>query len=142
MKHSRILLIVAALVLLGSWAVAGPCGGWGPGMGPGYGMAPGGVSTLDLTLGTDPENPGAASELSHRGHPLQNQMFSKRAELRMLWAQAAPNQGKIAAKQQRGSGAGKPAARESHPASVRYAQHPDSRAAGPNARHGPRHGAR
>jgi len=99
MKHSRILLIVAALVLLGSWAVAGPGGGMGPGMGPGYGMAPGGVSTLDLT----PEQTQKIQELRqsylNEVAPLQNQMFSKRAELRMLWAEAAPNQGKIAAKQ-------------------------------------------
>jgi len=97
MKHSRILLIVAVLVLLGSWAVAGPGGGMGRGMGPGYGVPPMGVPNLT------PEQSQKLQELqqSHFNEiaPLQNQMFSKRAEMRMLWSQANPDAGKIEAKQ-------------------------------------------
>jgi len=98
MKHSRILLIAAVLVLLGSWAVAGPGGGMGRGMGPGYGVPPMGAPNLT------PEQSQQLLELRQSYFneigPLQNQMFSKRAEMRMLWSQANPDAGKITAKQQ------------------------------------------
>lgn len=99
MRHSRILLIVAALVLVASWAVAGPCGGWGGhGINPGYGMPS--QSIPDLT----PEQSQKLQELRQSYFneigPLQNQMFSKRAEMRMLWSKTNPDAAKITAKQQ------------------------------------------
>jgi Spy/CpxP family protein refolding chaperone len=100
MKTTRTLLIAAALVLIASWAVAGPggMGGWGRGMGPGYGTPPMGAPNLT------PEQSQQLQELRQSYFndigPLQNQMFSKRAEMRMLWSQANPDAGKIAAKQQ------------------------------------------
>jgi Spy/CpxP family protein refolding chaperone len=97
MKHPRIFLIVAALVLLASGAVAGPSGSMGPGMGPGYGAPPMGAPNLT------PEQSQKLQELRQSYFndigPLQNQVFSKRAETRMLWSQANPDAGKIAAKQ-------------------------------------------
>ncbi|MCK7515731.1 MAG: Spy/CpxP family protein refolding chaperone [Desulfobacterales bacterium] len=85
---------------MASWAVAGPggMGGWGRGMGPGYGAPPMGAPNLT------PEQSQKLQELRQSYFndigPLQNQMFSKRAEMRMLWSQANPDAGKIAAKQQ------------------------------------------
>ena len=98
MKHSRIFLIVTALVLVASWAVAGPGGGWGGhGMAPGYGMRSQGIP--DLT----PEQSQKLQELRQSYFneigPLQNQMFSKRAEMRMLWTQPNPDAAQITAKQ-------------------------------------------
>lgn len=98
MKQTRILLIVATLALTASWAAAGPGGGWGGhGMGPGYGMPPQGIPNLTQ------EQSQKLLELRQSYFndigPLQNQMFSKRAEMRMLWSQPNPDAAKITAKQ-------------------------------------------
>lgn len=99
MKTTRALLIAATLSLIASWAIAGPggMGGWGRGMGPGYGTPPMGAPNLTAEQSQQLQELRQSyfSEIA----PLQNQVFSKRAEMRMLWSQPNPDAGKIAAKQ-------------------------------------------
>ena len=68
-------------------------------MGPGYGMPPYAASNLNLTA--EQSNPLQTLRETYLNEvtPLQNQIFGKRAELRMLWAQQNPDQTAITAKQ-------------------------------------------
>ncbi len=100
MKKTHTLIIAAALVLVASWAVAGPggMGGWGRGgMGPGYGVPYAGAPNLT------PEQAQKIQDLRRSYYeeiaPLQSQLFSKRTEMRLLWSQPNPDAGKINAKQ-------------------------------------------
>ncbi len=97
MNYSLTLLIAAALVLVTSWAFAG--GGWGRyGAGSGYGMPFQGASNLT------PEQSRKLQELqqsyANEIGTLQNRLFSKRAEMRLLLSQTQPDAAKIAARQQ------------------------------------------
>ncbi len=97
MKNFRIALMAGALVLLASWAIAGPGGGWGRGMGRECdGPA---AEALDLT----PEQSQKLEELRqsriNEMASLREQMAGKQAELQKLWEEPTPDQGKILEKQ-------------------------------------------
>jgi len=103
----RLIGIMVGVALLG-WAassMAGPGGGWGRGQGPGMGMGMGyGANPYTSAyLGLTPEQTAQIQAMREAHYkeiaPLQEQMFSKRQELRLLWSAASPDQGKIAAKQ-------------------------------------------
>jgi hypothetical protein len=94
-KCVGVLVMTTAFVLSASLALAGP-DGWGPGVGPGYGWYPSAASPT----------PEQSEELRSRQEsylkeitPLQSDLFSKKMELRLLWAQANPDQKKVMAKQ-------------------------------------------
>jgi Spy/CpxP family protein refolding chaperone len=95
------LLFIAQLTYAGQWS-RGP-GMMGPGMGPpigtGYCMSIHGASQLGLT----PEQSQRLKSLWEAYFkdliPIRNQIFGKRAELRLLWAEANPNKERILAKQ-------------------------------------------
>ena len=98
MKNFRTALIVATLVLVASWAIAGPGGGWG-GRGMGLGCDGPAAQALNLT----PEQSQKIQELRQSKYnemaALREEMAGKRAELQMLWENSEPEQDKIIAKQ-------------------------------------------
>ena len=98
MKKLSILTVGVVLVLSASLAFAGPWGR-GHGRGPGYGMAPYAASTLNLSAEQSGELQTVRETYLKEVTPLQNQLYSKRAELRLLWGKHAPDQAAITAKQ-------------------------------------------
>lgn len=89
------LSILTALILSVLIAPSAFAGGWGPG----YGMGSYAASNLNLT-----EEQTASLQTLQETYlkeitPLQNQLFSKRTELRLLWARQNPDQATITAKQ-------------------------------------------
>lgn len=94
-KYAGVLVMTMAFVLSASLALAGP-GGWGGGMGPGYGWYPYAASpTPEQSEEVRVRQEAYLKEIT----PLQNDLFNKKMELRILWAQANPDQKKIMAKQ-------------------------------------------
>ena len=94
-KYAGAVVIAMALVLSGSLALAGP-GGWDPGMGPGYGWYPFGASpTSEQSEELRSRQEAYLKEIT----PLQNDLYSQKMELRLLWAQTNPDQKKIMTKQ-------------------------------------------
>ncbi len=97
MRCTPTLLFVAPLVLITSWAFAG--GGWGRyGAGSGYGMPP--QSAPNLTPDQSRKLQELRQSYLNEIGTLQNRLFSKRAEMRLLLSQAQPDAAKISAKQQ------------------------------------------
>ena len=115
----KILSIVFAVILvIGSAAMvmAGPKGpppdaggaqdiGRGMGPGPGCGMGPcgaGGAALANLNLSDEQAVKIQALRETHLKNiaPIQDQLFSARNELRLLWNQPDPDAGQIAAMQQ------------------------------------------
>jgi Spy/CpxP family protein refolding chaperone len=98
MKNFRIALIVATLVLVASWAIAGPGGGWG-GRGMGLGCDGPAAQALNLT----PEQSQKIQELRQSKYnemaALREEMAGRRSELQMLWEKPEPDQNEIIAKQ-------------------------------------------
>jgi len=97
MKKTIVAVFVIALMATSGLAMAQ---GWGRGEGMGPGHGPGGwAAALNLT----PEQQQKMQELraSHFKEtiPLRNEIMGKRLELRALWAQTDPDQGRILAKQ-------------------------------------------
>jgi Spy/CpxP family protein refolding chaperone len=89
-----------ALILWVSPAFAGPRGGWGQGMGmgPGYGGAVDADENLNLTQEQSAKVQALREKYLNDITPLQNQMFSLRSEMRLLWIAATPDRDKIMAK--------------------------------------------
>ena len=93
--------LVAGVAMAG-WAAAAMAGhGWGKGMGPrGGGMA---IPYAASYLGLSPEQTSQLQAMRERHFeeisPLQEKLFSKRQELRLLWANPNPDASQIAAKQ-------------------------------------------
>lgn len=105
LKYATIIGVTMALVLSASFALAGP-GGWGRGMGMGYGGGPGmgmGQGGYPYAASLSPEQSQKLQALQEAYikdiTPIQNQLFSKKMELRLLWSQANPDQEQIMAKQ-------------------------------------------
>jgi Spy/CpxP family protein refolding chaperone len=95
-KLSGIFVITLATFLLSaSLALAGP-GGWGRGMGMGHGWYP---NTGSLSPEQSQELQVLRENYLKGITPIQNQLFSKRAELRLLWAAADPDKEQILSKQ-------------------------------------------
>lgn len=93
--------VMAGVALLG-WAASGVAGpGWGKGMGPGggLGMNPYGASYLGLTAEQTQQLQSLREAQFKEMAPLQEKLFSRKQELRLLWANPNPDQGQILAKQ-------------------------------------------
>jgi Spy/CpxP family protein refolding chaperone len=116
MKRLTVLFVVITLVFSATIAMAGPrrCGSdMGPGcaMGPGHGMGSGcgigpdcgmgpyALANLNLSAEQSSKIQALGEARLKEVSPLQNQLFSKRAELGLLWIQSNPDQEKITAKQ-------------------------------------------
>ena len=80
-------------------AVSFAYAGAGYGLGRGYGMGPCTASNLDLTAEQSAKLQSVRETYLKDITPLQNQLFSKRAEFRLLWAETNPDRDKIFAKQ-------------------------------------------
>lgn len=98
MKKLSILVLGMAFVLSASLVFAGPRG-WGHGMGPGYGWCPYTDSNLNLTEEQSAKLQTLRETYLKEITPLQNQVFVKKSELRLLWNAANPDRDKIMAKQ-------------------------------------------
>lgn len=116
MRFGAVLVMTMAFVLTASIALAGP-GGWGRGMGGGgMGGMGGGYGHGGWGQGMGPGQGGYANagsltpEQSQKLQtmreaylkditPLQNQLFTKKSELRLLWSAPNPEKDQIMAKQ-------------------------------------------
>lgn len=99
-ERSFIVLAVGMAVMV--WAATSEAGPrWGRGMGPGPYLCD--HSHLSSFLGLTQEQEAQLSSLREKHFnelaPLRQQLFTKRQELRLLWADPAADQEKIIAKQ-------------------------------------------
>ncbi len=99
MKKLGVLIVVLVLAGSSARAFGGPWG-MGPGIGPGWGMNPYFASDLNLTEAQRSQLQSKYDAFVAQMNPLREKMFSKKMELRDLWAKANPDQAKISAKQQ------------------------------------------
>jgi Spy/CpxP family protein refolding chaperone len=106
MKRLALLIMAGVLVASNAWAFRGgtgtgpgPGNGPGCGMGPGYGMGPGWAAALDLTEEQQAQIQAKQTAFQADTDPLRDKLFSKKMELRNLWAETNPDQAKITAKQ-------------------------------------------
>ncbi len=104
-KVSMVFAAVLISAALASTAFAfGPGGGWGRGHGgrqcynPGSGPIPA-AAQLNLTAEQTEKIKSLRDAHLKEVTPLRDKMFSKRAELKLLWLQASPDQNKILAVQ-------------------------------------------
>jgi Spy/CpxP family protein refolding chaperone len=112
-KIGTLLVVVAMVMSFVSLALAGPGGfgrsGFGRGnggcgaMGPGGGCMGGGFGNCLYSGALSPEQ-GKEAQSLREGHlkeiaPVKSQLFTKRLELRNLWAQPNPDRDAIMAKQ-------------------------------------------
>lgn len=108
----KTVMLLAVVVFLGSASIAMARGGMGPGMGSGMGggmgqgmgcgMGPMMLHGLDqLNLSAEQWNKVQALKNAQMKAvaPLQNQIFAKRNEMRLLWAETNPDGAQILAKQ-------------------------------------------
>ncbi|NCO58891.1 MAG: hypothetical protein COZ70_01625 [Deltaproteobacteria bacterium CG_4_8_14_3_um_filter_51_11] len=105
-KFGMVFVGVLVVMFFASFALAGP-GGYGRGMmgkgaGGGQGMGPGqgncsytGSLTAEQSKEVQTLREGYIKEIT----PLQNQLFAKKTELRVLWSQANPDRAAVMAKQ-------------------------------------------
>jgi Spy/CpxP family protein refolding chaperone len=115
MHMKKTVALLAILVLLGSASLAVAKGGMGCGMGPGMGAGGGGMGcgmgpgmggmmfhSLDrLNLSTEQWSKVASLRDAHMKEvmPIQNQLFAKNNELRLLWNQVNPDGAQVKAKE-------------------------------------------
>lgn len=97
----KVMVTVLALFLTAMIATAALA--FGPGRGPGYGPCGRGdfekFGGVDLTADQKTKLGELRDAHFKNVKPLRDQMFAKRDELRKLWLEATPDQGKIAAAQ-------------------------------------------
>lgn len=97
----KIMVTIMALLVTAMIATAAPA--FGPGRGPGYGPCGrgdfGGFGELNLTADQKTKLNELRDAHFKDIKPLQEQMFAKRDELRKLWLESNPDQGKITAAQ-------------------------------------------
>jgi Spy/CpxP family protein refolding chaperone len=94
MKRLGILIVAMVLAAPSAWAFGGGCG-----MGPGYGMSPYVASTLNLTEDQKTQLQEKQEVFLEEINPPRDKLFSKRMELRNLWAKPNPDQASISEKQ-------------------------------------------
>lgn len=96
------VLVITALTTT-SFAYAWGQGMWGGGRGPGYGNCQSGdlqgLAALNLTADQEAKIKSLREAQLNEVKPLQDKMFSKRGELRLLWLQQNPDKEKIVAVQ-------------------------------------------
>jgi Spy/CpxP family protein refolding chaperone len=101
-KMKKLMTFALSLLLVTALAVSAEAyrgGGRGYGNGPCYGGDLGNVPGLNLTA--EQKAKIADMRVAHQKEmkPLQDQMFSKKGDLRLLWQEKNPDQAKITAKQ-------------------------------------------
>ena len=96
----KITVIAAFLLVVASttWVMAGPRGK-GYGGGGGWGMPPSALASLNLTTEQSDKIRALRESLLKEITPIRAQLFTKRAELRLLWMQTTLDPGKIRAAQ-------------------------------------------
>jgi Spy/CpxP family protein refolding chaperone len=116
MKKLSMMLAMVIVVAMVSVVAAGPggmgCGmgmgggpgggmgrGMGSGMGPGCAMGPGAWEHLNLSAEQQSKAQALWSAHQKDVTPIQNQLFAKHNELRLLWNEANPDAVQIKAKQ-------------------------------------------
>ena len=98
MKKLMILLtVIVFLAMVSSPALAQR--GWGGHMGPAYGGDFTNVPGLNLTAEQKAKIDTLRDAFVKDVKPLEDQMFSKKGDLRLLWQEKNPDQAKITAKQ-------------------------------------------
>jgi Spy/CpxP family protein refolding chaperone len=95
MKRFGILIAVMVLMSSNAWAFRGGCA-----VGPSFGINPYVASTLDLTEDQKARIQAKQEIFMEEMSPLRDKFFSKKMELRSLWAKANPDQAAITEKQQ------------------------------------------
>lgn len=98
MKKVMLLTIALVLVVANAWAFGGR--GCGMGMGQGLGIQSRFASELGLTADQKAQLQARQEAFMAEVEPLRNELFSKRAALKQLWAKPDPDQAGISAKQQ------------------------------------------
>jgi len=94
MKKSGILIVFMLLAASNAWAFRGGCG-----MEPGFGMSSSIASSLNLSEDQKAQIQARQEVFQDEINPLRDELFTKRMELRELWAEASPEQSRISAKQ-------------------------------------------
>jgi Spy/CpxP family protein refolding chaperone len=96
-------LMVTVMALLVTAMIATAALAFGPGRGPGYGSCGrgdfGGFGELNLTADQKTKMSELRDAQFKNSKPLRDQMIAKRDELRKLWLEPNPDQGKITAAQ-------------------------------------------
>ena len=92
----RTILLATFLIIFGSVTVSMAFDrGRGYRGGAGWGMSPSKLSSLDLTAGQTEKLRDLRESFMKDTDPIRNQVFNKKAELRLLWIQAKPDVQKI-----------------------------------------------
>lgn len=102
LKMKKLMAITLSLLLVAALAVSAEAyrgGGRGHGSGPCYGGDLGNIPGLNLTAEQKAKIADLRAAHLKEIKPLQDQMFSKRGDLRLLWQEKNPDQAKITAKQ-------------------------------------------
>jgi len=103
----KVVLTLMAVLVIVALTTTSFAYGWGQGMrggrGPGYGSCQSGdlqgLATLNLTTDQVDKIKSLREAQLKEAQPLQDRMFSKRGELKLLWLQQNPDQEKIVAVQ-------------------------------------------
>lgn len=97
MKEIRIAIAALSVVAFMAPMVWAESGTWGHGMGLHGSISPEMASALNLTNDQMQIFQELRDAYSNEMAPLQNQLFSKKAELRILWDGSSPDREKVAA---------------------------------------------
>ena len=92
MKRISQLFLVGLMVIFAGTAMAGP---WGRGMGQGNGMGPYPYDAANLTADQAAQMQTLRESFLKEVSPLQSEMYTKKSEMRTLWAASNPDEGKI-----------------------------------------------
>ncbi len=103
----KVVLTLMAILVMVALTTTSFAYGWGQGMrggrGPGYGNCQSGdlqgLAALNLTADQEAKIKSLREAQLTEAKPLQDKMFSKRGELKLLWLQQNPDQQKIVAVQ-------------------------------------------
>ena len=98
MQYKKLIISAVAILFLLS-ATLGLAEPQGRGMGNGFGISPFAASNLGLTPEQSQRLHAFLEAYLNEITPLQNQLLSREAEMRLLWSDANPGQEKIIAKQ-------------------------------------------
>lgn len=96
MKKLGMLTIALVLAASTAWGFGGACG---MGKGPGLGMNSQFASDLNLTTDQKTQLQERQEAFMTEIEPLRNELFTKREELRQIWANPNPDQDVISSKQ-------------------------------------------
>lgn len=103
----KVVLTIMAVLVIVTLTTTSFAYGWGQGMrggrGPGYGNCQSGdlqgLAALNLTTDQEAKIKSLSEAQLKEAKPIQDKMFSKRGELKLLWLQQNPDKEKIVAVQ-------------------------------------------